>query len=719
MINPEVVQKVRDEIGARVAETKKQRLEDTEKFLKGDLLDIESVRAQIAPRLARQGYFEAAQMVQKSFELEKAREDEEKIQETRRRVHEAMVGTSEIMPIRFVHQGSRVASCVGRIVFERGRGANGTGFMVSPRVMVTNNHVLPDENAARENLVQFGYATSDEGGIVAPIEFRFAPNELFLTSDREELDVTVVAVEPLNQRQEKVQAFGWTTLLDDDGTYRDFERVNIIHHPEGQPKRVSLRQNFLVHSENRYVHYLTDTEHGSSGSPVFNDEWEVIAVHHGYTEVTDQEEIQIYRRILGAGAPGAGSKTLNINEGIRVDRILEWLRNKRSGIPQKGRSLLVDVLDRRPPEVARAEAPSETFAPAGASSPVSIIINVGGAGGRPIVTASGGDGGGGGGGGPGTLYDSPRDNRYEIYSDEMDSDRSAARALAHLQARREDSYFPSDNEVKIRKERYYQNLDGEMENLGPDGAFERLSALLGDTFDVVSEYPTELEGLERTMNLESNAYDRARAHLYTYVDLQPNRMLKCIYTGALISPEQLMLNDLLRSMGFRELLPRRYRNSDFLECEHVVCQSWFDKRTAGVADLHHIFASDGQANLYRSNRPYRDLTGQGVEGPPDLPPYIAPAGRRHGDAFMPANNRPIVARATLYFLIAHPGWVKKAIYGPQEIEMLKRWAKQAKPDTYERHRNEAIFEVQGNRNPLIDYPKWVDKIDFSKGIDNS
>ncbi|MGH3108957.1 MAG: hypothetical protein ACRDN7_10190 [Rubrobacter sp.] len=35
---------------------------------------------------------------------------------------------------------------------------------------------------------------------------------------------------------------------------------------------------------------------------------------------------------------------------------------------------------------------------------------------------------------------------------------------------------------------------------------------------------------------------------------------------------------------------------------------------------------------------------------------------------------------------------------------------------YERHRNMAIFEQQGNRNPLIDFPEWEPKIEFHLGL---
>lgn len=38
------------------------------------------------------------------------------------------------------------------------------------------------------------------------------------------------------------------------------------------------------------------------------------------------------------------------------------------------------------------------------------------------------------------------------------------------------------------------------------------------------------------------------------------------------------------------------------------------------------------------------------------------------------------------------------------------------PSLYERHRNQAIFERQGNRNPFIDHPEWVGKVDFRQGL---
>ncbi|MCY3006600.1 MAG: endonuclease [Planctomycetota bacterium] len=35
---------------------------------------------------------------------------------------------------------------------------------------------------------------------------------------------------------------------------------------------------------------------------------------------------------------------------------------------------------------------------------------------------------------------------------------------------------------------------------------------------------------------------------------------------------------------------------------------------------------------------------------------------------------------------------------------------------YERHRNQAIFAMQGNRNPLVDHPDWATALEFQNGL---
>ena len=54
----------------------------------------------------------------------------------------------------------------------------------------------------------------------------------------------------------------------------------IIQHPSGERKQLALRENQVVDVLDNFLHYRTDTSPGSSGSPVFNDQWEIVALHH-------------------------------------------------------------------------------------------------------------------------------------------------------------------------------------------------------------------------------------------------------------------------------------------------------------------------------------------------------------------------------------------------------------------------------------------------------
>jgi endonuclease G len=58
--------------------------------------------------------------------------------------------------------------------------------------------------------------------------------------------------------------------------------TNIVHHPDGRPKQVSIRNNYLLArgQAGKTLWYSTDTETGSSGAPVFNDDWDLVALHH-------------------------------------------------------------------------------------------------------------------------------------------------------------------------------------------------------------------------------------------------------------------------------------------------------------------------------------------------------------------------------------------------------------------------------------------------------
>lgn len=54
-----------------------------------------------------------------------------------------------------------------------------------------------------------------------------------------------------------------------------------------------------------------------------------------------------------------------------------------------------------------------------------------------------------------------------------------------------------------------------------------------------------------------------------------------------------------------------------------------------------------------------------------------------------------------------------------DLQQLLKWHKEYPVTDYERHRNDTIEEVQGNRNPFIDFPELAEKVDFTQGIGRS
>jgi endonuclease I len=52
----------------------------------------------------------------------------------------------------------------------------------------------------------------------------------------------------------------------------------------------------------------------------------------------------------------------------------------------------------------------------------------------------------------------------------------------------------------------------------------------------------------------------------------------------------------------------------------------------------------------------------------------------------------------------------------QRLETVKRWAREEPVSDHEKHRNWTIHTAQKNRNPFVDHPEWIDRIDFSIGL---
>ena len=703
----------------RVNTTRQQRRQFLQKLKERDWFGMAPVRE--APRrLEQKGYHLEARRVEDL--LASSESDGEIARGTGaiaaevNRNFEAIVGMSQIMSANFLERGTRASLSVGRIVTGPRRAPDGTGFLVSQDLLITNAHVIADANDALDHIVQFNYSAPGTGANITPVEFRFQPHRLFLHSPPNELDYALIAVEPRNAAGAELLRFGWNALTPRADEIDVGERVNIVHHPGGSPKRVSIRQNFVAPSTDDFLHYMTDTEPGSSGSPVFDDEWQVVALHHASLTIDDDEEAQLYRDALAAlpAEHAPNNQPVIINEGARVGSLIDALREAAPHLQADKRRLVDAVLAAEPPTFSASSVSSTTISSApSVEIPLRFSISIG----------SGSDG-------TAILLPSAPVVRtgLELFRQDPTHDKSVLQDLQALQSAREATYLPSDAEVRQRQADYYEDIitDVDANTLTPVELYRRLADLLQETLQIAPDFPEPLVDFEslfpggalESLELEDLSYDRARAHLYTHVDLQEDRMLRCVYTNTVIAPEQLLLKDLLTDLGHRSELPQRFRNNQYLNCEHIVPQSWFDKEQTARCDLHHLITADGAANIFRTDCVYRELGSTGQQGPTNRPAYMQAAGRKDSGTkrFEPIRNKALVARATLYFLIAHEGKIDATRYDDGAIAMLIEWAKSEPPSSYERHRNERISEVQGNRNPLIDFPHWVDFIEFGEGL---
>jgi V8-like Glu-specific endopeptidase len=166
---------------------------------------------------------------------------------------------------------------------------SGTGFLVSPNILLTNHHVLNSADVARAAVCQFNYQVSESGQPEPVQRFRLRPDRLFVTdpvtrpTDQQGLDFTFVWVDgepgkqfepiPLNRSSTSVKAN---------------QPANVVQHPEGRPKEVVVQRNEITEAQKLLViRYNSDTLPGSSGSCVFNNAWTPIALHHASRRADD------------------------------------------------------------------------------------------------------------------------------------------------------------------------------------------------------------------------------------------------------------------------------------------------------------------------------------------------------------------------------------------------------------------------------------------------
>jgi endonuclease G len=265
---------------------------------------------------------------------------------------ERVIGkTRDFQFVEFLEQAVFVTKAVGRVVTRLGGGrfSYGTGFMVSPRLLMTNHHVLTSADIAARSTIELDYQRDRLGRAVTVRTFKLNPAAFFLND--KELDFALVAVAS-DGAGRPLKHYGWCPLIKDPGKIVAGEPINIIQHPKGEMKQVVIRENRLVDSfegNDLFYQYEADTEPGSSGSPVFNDQWEVVALHHSGVPKRNNKG-QLIDKDGNVWRDGDDPSRLEwvANEGVRVSKLVEFI--SKAPVPKAAKPLVEELLRAEPPD---------------------------------------------------------------------------------------------------------------------------------------------------------------------------------------------------------------------------------------------------------------------------------------------------------------------------------------------------------------------------------
>ena len=297
---------------------------------------------------------------------------------------ERMIGaTLDFTDLAPNEQARKAGRPVVRIVTLNGNGfvpqGFASGFLISPDLILTNHHVFRTPDEAEGIGAQFLYERTEEG-LREGLIFELDPSRFFVNDKR--LDYAVVAVRQRATSGAELKQFRFLPLIGVKGKILKGDPVNIIQHPEGGPKRYATVNNRLLDlRDDGFLLYETDTLEGSSGSPVFNQHWETIGLHHcGVPQMRDGKLVTRDGRLLPIDAEVGDAELIWIaNEGVRVSALVESLARQRLDNPAQQRmleSLLATTADplrvlaegtEVPTSVAVAVAPNGTSMSLGGS----------------------------------------------------------------------------------------------------------------------------------------------------------------------------------------------------------------------------------------------------------------------------------------------------------------------------------------------------------------
>jgi endonuclease I len=182
--------------------------------------------------------------------------------------------------------------------------------------------------------------------------------------------------------------------------------------------------------------------------------------------------------------------------------------------------------------------------------------------------------------------------------------------------------------------------------------------------------------------------------------------------------------DMYTHIEFTLYTDQQTTGSDMSACynrEHSWPKSWANNTYPMYTDIFHLYPVQGLANSYRNNNPYGEVGSASYTSPNGSKLGNARTGLGYtGTVFEPIDDyKGDLARTYFYMTTRYytedsnwgsSGMSDKCELKPWAIEMLLNWHDLDPVSQKELDRNEAVYAIQGNRNPFIDDPDFADRI---------
>jgi endonuclease G, mitochondrial len=195
---------------------------------------------------------------------------------------ERIIQGNDLDSINYLAKGAAAARPICRLQLKDTSGnliGYASGFLIGPGLLMTNHHVFGQASEAKNSICDFDYELDVDGNERMAVHFGLEPSRFFYTNIALDYSLVAVAAQSIGGGK-TLSDWGWLLLDATPGKADLGEYLTIIQHPAGQMKQVCVRENKLIQYQDTTVWYATDTLGGSSGSPVFNRFWQVVALHH-------------------------------------------------------------------------------------------------------------------------------------------------------------------------------------------------------------------------------------------------------------------------------------------------------------------------------------------------------------------------------------------------------------------------------------------------------